>query len=142
MSIFTAGPGDARPTAAAIVQDEGMTGKLSGKVVLITGCSSGIGIETARALLATGAHVFITARDTAKGKQVLEDLLASRSSDAGRVELLHLDLESLESVRACAKDFLNRSKQLNILITNAGEPASEQGIRPCFWQAAYQIVAL
>ena len=50
------GPGDDRPTAADIVKDEGMDGKLNGKVFLITGCSAGIGIETARALRATGAR--------------------------------------------------------------------------------------
>lgn len=40
------GPGDARPTAMEILKDEGMEDKLSGKVVLITGCSSGIGTKT------------------------------------------------------------------------------------------------
>lgn len=49
------GPGDARPTAAEVVRDEKLTGKLAGKVFCITGCSAGIGIETARALYATGA---------------------------------------------------------------------------------------
>lgn len=39
-----AGPGDARPTAYAIIKDEGLEGKLLDKVVLITGCSSGIGV--------------------------------------------------------------------------------------------------
>lgn len=86
------GAGDARPTALQIVQDEGLEGKLAGKVgaytnlfhqlccqtlltrqVLITGCSSGIGIETARAMEATGAHVFATARDLNKGKKALAD---------------------------------------------------------------------
>ena len=104
-----------------MVQNEGMIGKLTGKVILITGCSSGIGVDTARALLATGAHVYITARDDIKGKQVVEELLASNESIAGQVSLLHLELDSLASVRACATDFLAKSKQLNVLITNAGE---------------------
>lgn len=118
-----AGPGDARPTAAEILHDEDMVGNLCGKVILITGCSSGLGIETARALLATGAHVFVTARDTVKGQEVVRDLTESTSA-SGRISLLSLDLNSLESVRACAKEFLQRSNQLNILITNAGMPVS------------------
>ena len=44
------GPGDARPTAMQIVEDEGLVGKLSDKVFLVTGVSSGIGVETMRAL--------------------------------------------------------------------------------------------
>lgn len=47
------GPGDSRPTALQIVKDEGLEGKLTDKVIFITGCSSGIGAETARALAAT-----------------------------------------------------------------------------------------
>lgn len=66
----TQGPGDARPTALQIVQDEGLIGKLTDKVFVVTGVSSGIGIETLRALYATGAHVFGTARDVSKGEAV------------------------------------------------------------------------
>lgn len=44
------GPGDARPTAMDIIRDEGLVGKLVGKTVLITGGSSGLGLEAARAL--------------------------------------------------------------------------------------------
>jgi NADP-dependent 3-hydroxy acid dehydrogenase YdfG len=47
--------------------------------VLITGCSSGIGIETARAMKATGAHVIATARDLNKGKKALADSECSRT---------------------------------------------------------------
>ena len=44
------GPGDARPTAEEVIRDEGLVEKLSGVNILITGCTSGIGVETARAL--------------------------------------------------------------------------------------------
>ncbi len=48
------GPGDARPSALQIIKDERLQGALKGKIVFITGCSSGIGVETARAMHATG----------------------------------------------------------------------------------------
>ncbi|KAL3146560.1 hypothetical protein ABBQ32_000802 [Trebouxia sp. C0010 RCD-2024] len=121
-----AGPGDSRPTAADVVKDEGMTGKLVGKVFLITGCSAGIGIETARALLATGADLYLTARDTQKGQKVVKDIVAC-SDRHGKVELLHLELDSLQSVRDCAETFLSKSKTLNVLINNAGVMATPEG---------------
>ncbi|KAH8776300.1 hypothetical protein F5883DRAFT_518223 [Diaporthe sp. PMI_573] len=55
------GPGNAHPTAIQFIKDEGVNGKLAGKVIVITGTSSGIGIKTARALLLTGAKLFLTA---------------------------------------------------------------------------------
>lgn len=54
------GPGDARPTALQIVQDNQLTGKLTNKTALITGCSSGLGVETARALHAAGQRTECT----------------------------------------------------------------------------------
>jgi NAD(P)-dependent dehydrogenase (short-subunit alcohol dehydrogenase family) len=98
-------------------------GQLTGKTVLITGCSAGIGIETARALKATGAHVFCTARNLEKGRSALSSLL-----EPGKLDLLHLDLNSLASVRAFAPVFLAASNnQLNILINNAGVMATPEG---------------
>jgi 3-oxoacyl-ACP reductase-like protein len=70
------GPGDDRPTALQIIQDEDLSGKLSDKVIVITGCSSGIGVETARALATTGATLILTARDTDKASSALSDLLS------------------------------------------------------------------
>ena len=118
------GADDARPTGLNIIKDNDLEGKLSDKVVLITGCSSGLGVETARALAATGAKVFCTARDEAKGKKALEGVLKP-----GHVELLLLDLNSLDSVRACAKDFLSKSDKLNILINNAGIMATPTNVK-------------
>lgn len=62
------GPGDARPTAQQVVDDNDLKGNLVGKVALVTGCSSGIGIETARALKSTGATVYVTVRNLEKGQ--------------------------------------------------------------------------
>ncbi|KAK2476060.1 hypothetical protein H9L39_11284 [Fusarium oxysporum f. sp. albedinis] len=69
------GPGDARPTAVQIIQDEKLEGKLSSHVVFITGCSSGIGVETAKALYLTGAQLYLTARNLAKAKKALGHLI-------------------------------------------------------------------
>lgn len=116
------GPGDARPTALEIVKDEGLEGKLADKVFLITGCSSGIGIDTARALSVTGAKLFLGVRNIAKGESALADIL-----EPGRVELLKIDLNSFESVREAAQIFLQKSKTLNVLINNAGVMATPKG---------------
>jgi NAD(P)-dependent dehydrogenase (short-subunit alcohol dehydrogenase family) len=115
------GPGDARPTVSQVIEDYALEGKLSGKVVLITGCSSGIGVETARALYRTGATIYATARDAEKAKAALNDL-----EDPSRVHVLPLDLSSLDSVRACATHFKSKSTQLHILIENAGVMACSE----------------
>jgi NAD(P)-dependent dehydrogenase (short-subunit alcohol dehydrogenase family) len=110
------GPRDARPTALQIVQDEKLENKLTGKVMVITGVTSGIGLETARALAATGATLFLTVRDLEKAKTTLHDLLKS-----DRVFLIRMDNSSLASIKAAAADMLAKSNtQVNILINNAG----------------------
>lgn len=109
------GPGDGRPTAQQIINDNNMRGALTDKVVLITGCSSGIGIETARAMSTTGAKIYVTVRNLKKGQEALSDLLESPTFN-----ILTCDQNSLESVEACAKEFLSKESKLNILINNAG----------------------
>ncbi|TGJ86294.1 hypothetical protein E0Z10_g2460 [Xylaria hypoxylon] len=112
--VKTAGPGDARPTALQIIKDEGLEGALQDRVFLVTGCSSGIGIETGRALAATGGKVFLAVRDLEKGRSACESFL-----DPGRVELLEFDSSKLDSVKSCADTFLKKSPQLNVLVCNA-----------------------
>ncbi|KAM6481703.1 NAD(P)-binding protein [Trichoderma sp. SZMC 28011] len=109
------GPGDERPTALQIVKDEQREGTMADKVVFITGCSSGLGVETARAMKATGATVFVTARNLEKAKEALGDILSG-----DRIHLLKLDLESFDSVRTCVNEFKSMSNSLNIIIENAG----------------------
>ncbi|PSN59109.1 NAD(P)-binding protein [Corynespora cassiicola Philippines] len=116
-----AGPGDARPTALQIVKDEGLINKLEGKIYLVTGVSSGIGVETFRALHATGADVYGTVRDVSKGKRVVDGILAEKFEGKGRLELIEMDLSSFKSVRHGAKELLEKTQgRLNGVIANAG----------------------
>lgn len=114
----TKGVGDARPTALQIVQDEGLTGKLTDKVFVVTGVSSGLGIETMRALYATGGHVFGTVRNMAKGQAAVDDVKSK--TKGGQITLIEMKNDSLASVRKAAQAILDKTKTINILITNAG----------------------
>lgn len=114
-----AGPGDTRPTALQIIKDEGLTGALTSKVFLITGVSSGIGIETLRALHATGAHIIGTVRNLEKGQKVVDEILTEQKD--GKITLVQMDLSSFASVQAGAAEILSLSEgRLNVLIANAG----------------------
>lgn len=122
------GPGDARPTALQIIRDEGLVGRLTDKVFLVTGVSSGIGIETLRALHTTGAHVFGTVRDVPKGRAVVAQLLAEQHPGGGQITLLEMQLDSFASIRTAATSFLTKSSsKLNAIIGNAGVMATPHG---------------
>jgi NAD(P)-dependent dehydrogenase (short-subunit alcohol dehydrogenase family) len=90
---------------------------ISGRRVVITGASSGLGAETARALAMAGAHVVLAVRDTAKGARVAASIGAS-------TEVRELDLADLASVRAFAGDLPG---ELDVLIGNAGIMAVPYG---------------
>jgi NAD(P)-dependent dehydrogenase (short-subunit alcohol dehydrogenase family) len=88
---------------------------LSGRHAIVTGASSGIGIETARALAATGAEVMLAVRDTAAGERAAVDIRGTTSNQAVRVG--RLDLANLDSVRAFVAAW---DGPLHLLINNAG----------------------
>lgn len=112
------GEGDARPSALDIIDDEGLVGKLSDKVALVTGGTSGIGLEIVRALAKTGMTVFYTTRDVAKGQIVKQQLLGEDPSY--KLEIVQIELSSLKSVKKAAEDFLSRAHRLDVLMLNAG----------------------
>ncbi len=91
---------------------------LRGKLALVTGASSGLGVETARSLAAKGAHVVMAARDVAKIEQQAAAIRAKHPSAQLEVMELHLDVPA--KVRAFAKAFLAKHRALNLLINNAG----------------------
>ena len=91
---------------------------LSGKKVLVTGASGGLGEETARALAAAGASVIMAARANTKNLEAKERILSSNSE--AKLELHELNLASLEDVRSSAEEFLSKNESLDLLVNNAG----------------------
>src|ERR1700733_7182869 len=84
---------------------------LKGKRILVTGVSAGIGVETARALVAHGADVVGAARGLAKAKRATDEVSQAAAKNGGSFELIELDLASLKSVRAASDKLLADGRQ-------------------------------
>lgn len=100
-------------------------GSMNGKVVLITGGSSGLGLESAKRLGAAGATIVLTSRNLSKGETAVDDvkkhLYSKRVEDCSKIYNIVLDLDDLDSV----KSFPSAYKQLglgsiDVLLNNAG----------------------
>jgi NAD(P)-dependent dehydrogenase (short-subunit alcohol dehydrogenase family) len=85
---------------------------LTGKIAIVTGGNSGIGLETTKILAAAGATVIVPARDTQKAKKYLQAV--------ANMELETMDLMKHESIDAFAEKFLASGRPLHLLINNAG----------------------
>ena len=88
------------------------------RTAVVTGANTGIGYETARALAKKGAHVVLACRNEEKGEDAARRIEAE--SPAGSVELMRLDLGSLDAVRAFAEAFGEKHDRLDLLVNNAG----------------------
>lgn len=112
---------------ATSTTDEVLQGmNLSGKRVLVTGASAGLGVETCRTLAAHGAAVVGAARDLSKAQKATE-AVRKDAKNGGSLELIELDLASLKSVRACADALVKAGKPFDVVICNAGVMACPKG---------------
>jgi NAD(P)-dependent dehydrogenase (short-subunit alcohol dehydrogenase family) len=117
----------AKPFGAESTTDEVLEGvSLTGKRVLVTGVSAGLGVETARALVAHGAEVLGAARDLAKATEATAPVRAG-AANGGSLGLVQLDLASLASVCACADALVASGKPFDLVICNAGVMATPSG---------------
>jgi NAD(P)-dependent dehydrogenase (short-subunit alcohol dehydrogenase family) len=99
--------------------DEVLAGiDLTGKRVLVTGVSAGLGVETARALKSHGAQVVGTARDLPKAERALQE------AGAWPIDLVEVDLADLKSVRAGADRLNAEGRLFDLIIANAGVMAT------------------
>jgi len=97
---------------------------LRGQIIIITGCSSGIGKETARTLAYMSATIIFACRSQAKTVPVLEEI--QKESKNPNLVFIKLDLSDLKSIKEFVQEFTSRYQKLDILINNAGVNATER----------------
>jgi NAD(P)-dependent dehydrogenase (short-subunit alcohol dehydrogenase family) len=113
---------------ATSTTDEVLSGvNLKGKRILVTGVSAGLGVETARSLVAHGAYVLGAARDLAKAEAATAQVRKEAAVNGGGFELIELDLGNLKSVRAAADKLLAKGELFDVVIANAGVMATPFG---------------
>ncbi len=100
--------------------------RLTGKRILVTGASAGLGVETCRAMAAHGATVVGAVRDLAKGEAATQ-VVRDQAAHGGSISLVKLDLASLKSVRACADALVAAGASFDVVICNAGVMACPFG---------------
>jgi len=93
-------------------------GDQTGRVAVVTGANTGIGLEAARELARQGATVVIASRNATKAENAANDI--KKDQPAGEVMVMLLDLADLESVKTFADEFRGRFDRLDLLINNAG----------------------
>jgi len=86
------------------------------KVALVTGSSSGIGLETSLALARNGFHTFATMRDVSKDEEIKEVVRKENLN----IEILQLDVDNEESVNEAINTVMERKDRIDVLINNAG----------------------
>jgi NAD(P)-dependent dehydrogenase (short-subunit alcohol dehydrogenase family) len=109
-----------------------------GRVVVVTGASAGLGLETARVLAARGATVVLACRDVTKGGQAALRLV-SDSVDQDRVLVVPLDLAAPASVQAAADEIHARFSRVDLLINNAGVMAIPFELSPAGVELTFAV---
>lgn len=105
---------------------------LAGKVAVVTGGYSGIGLETTRALAGAGVKVYVPVRDPAKAEANLADI-------AGEVVSMQMDLSDLASVRGFVSDLIEKETSLDLLINNAGIMACPETRVDNNWESQFAV---
>jgi NAD(P)-dependent dehydrogenase (short-subunit alcohol dehydrogenase family) len=105
---------------------------LSGKRIIVTGAASGIGVETARALAGTGAHVTLAVRNMDVGRQVAADISASTGNQ--NLHVAPLELTDRASIAAFVAAW---DGPLHVLVNNAGVMALPEQRTPEGWEMQF-----
>ncbi|SPO01770.1 related to Oxidoreductase, short-chain dehydrogenase [Cephalotrichum gorgonifer] len=93
---------------------------LHGKVYIVTGANSGVGLEVARILYSKHAKVYVAARSEEKAKDAIKAIKDSHPDANGQLTFLKLDLADLTTISQSANEFLSKENKLHVLFNNAG----------------------
>ncbi|CAI0417264.1 unnamed protein product [Linum tenue] len=100
----------------------------AGLTAIVTGATSGIGVDTTRVLALRGAHVVMAVRNVEAGKKLKESIL--KEIPSAKIDVMQLELSSMASVRKFATEYIDSCLSLNILINNAGIMAPPFSLSP------------
>ncbi|MEV5568954.1 oxidoreductase [Spirillospora sp. NPDC052269] len=100
----------------------------TGRVFVVTGANSGLGLATTRALAGKGAHVVLAVRDEVKGRRAVADISAAQPG--ARLEVRPLDLTDPQSIRVFADRLRSDLGRLDVLVNNAGVMAPPRTLTP------------
>ena len=117
-----------KSTATEVLEDI----NLAGKIAIVTGGYSGLGLETVRALASKGAKVIVPVRSETKAKEALAGI-------AGDITIAPMDLADLASVNTFAASMQNALPQIDLLINNAGVMASPESKVGPGWESQFGI---
>ncbi len=95
-----------------------MNRDITHKVILITGATDGMGLETARALAKHNPRLVLVGRNATKGQRVVEELKQESGNQA--IEFMQADLSAQQDIRELVKTFKSKYDRLDVLINNAG----------------------
>ncbi|KAL9101942.1 MAG: hypothetical protein Q9163_002856 [Psora crenata] len=95
-------------------------GDQGGRVFLVTGSTSGVGLELAKMLYGLNGTVYVAGRSSEKIRAAINTIKSEVRTKTGRVEALQVDLANLASIGQSARDFLSKEDRLDVVVHNAG----------------------
>ena len=111
---------------------------LTGKVAIITGGNSGIGLQIALEMAERGSTVYLACRNISKAEEAVTQICFQVPASKGRVSCLKLDTSSLDSVRSFARNWETLDTKIDLLFHNAGIGSASSG--PRFSPDGYPMV--
>ncbi|KAI9003485.1 short-chain dehydrogenase/reductase SDR [Hyaloraphidium curvatum] len=111
---------------------------LAGKLIVVTGANSGLGLESCKYFAANGATVVMAVRTPAKGEEAAKTIVSATGCDPARLVVMKLDLTSLESTRKFADELKALGKPIDVLMLNAGMMADKREVTADGFETTFQ----